>query len=121
MKCKNPHCTSPPIASVSERHGCCFRCQCAGVPALLAQLAEWPPIIDKSARIIGSDFRNSGVVEAALDWQEQQRAALLARIERLERACRAASTFAQLYDVLGDVKAASVLEEIRFALKEPTP
>jgi hypothetical protein len=53
--------------------------------ALAAKDAELVRLIDKAAAIIGSEYRNVGVVEAAIDWLAGKRDQARQRAERAER------------------------------------
>jgi hypothetical protein len=53
--------------------------------ALVAKDAELVRLIDKAAAIIGSEYRNVGVVEAAIDWLAGKRDQARQRAERAER------------------------------------
>jgi len=60
--------------------------------------SEWQPIIERAASLIGSEYRNSGVVLAALDWQEQTIAEQAAEIERLKLET---AEYKRLYELRG--------------------
>ncbi len=67
--------SNPPMKYVDAEAA---RQMVSAIDALRARLAEFDAAVEQASALIGSEYRNAGVIVAALDWQKQ-------RIAELER------------------------------------
>ncbi len=70
--------SDPPIQRVDVEAA---RQMVSAIDALRARISEFDAAVEQASALIGSEYRNAGVIVAAMDWQKQ-------RIEELERAAR---------------------------------